>query len=296
MALEQKTTWKLAFPLRVFFQRFAFLSLISLSIVLLVLGKADLVLMERIRTISTDAISPVLGALSQPVNAFNKGIERVRELASLVEENERLRRENERLLRWQSVSRTLDKENDYYRQLLNALTDPLVLPITARVIGDSGGPFVRTLLLGAGQLDGVRVGQAAVGPLGVIGRVVEVGHLSARVLLLTDLNSRVPVKLEKSRYKGILVGDNSTSPKLEFLPTNAQISAGDRVVTSGDGGMLPAGWPIGIVSSVTEGQVRVQAYADWTRLEYISVLRYDLPGLTDRATNPGDLGESKLGN
>ncbi|MEH6477754.1 MAG: rod shape-determining protein MreC, partial [Sneathiella sp.] len=180
--------------------------------------------------------------------------------------------------------------------LLNALSDPLVLPITARVIGDSGGPFVRTLLLGAGALDGVRTGQAAVGPHGVLGRVVEVGHQSARVLLLTDLNSRIPVKLEKSRNKGILVGDNSSSPKLEFLPTNAQVSAGDRVVTSGDGGMLPAGWPIGIVSSVAEGQVRVQAYADWTRLEYISVLRYDLPGLTDKATNPGDLGESKLGN
>ncbi|MEH6497247.1 MAG: rod shape-determining protein MreC [Pseudomonas marincola] len=296
MALEQKTGWSLAFPLKVFFQRFAFLSLISLSVVLLVLGKADLVLMERIRTVSTDALSPVLGTLSQPVNAFNKGIERVRELALLVEENERLRRENERLLRWQSVSRSLDKENEYYRQLLNALSDPLVLPITARVIGDSGGPFVRTLLLGAGALDGVRTGQAAVGPHGVLGRVVEVGHQSARVLLLTDLNSRIPVKLEKSRNKGILVGDNSSSPKLEFLPTNAQVSAGDRVVTSGDGGMLPAGWPIGIVSSVAEGQVRVQAYADWTRLEYISVLRYDLPGLTDKATNPGDLGESKLGN
>jgi len=296
MALGQGSAWRLAIPLKVFFQRFAFLSLIFLSISLLVLGKADLVLMERVRTISTDALSPVLGALSQPVNAFNKGIERVREMASLVEENERLRRENARLLKWQSVSRSLDKENEYYRRLLNALTDPLVLPITARVVGDSGGPFVRTLLLGAGRIDGVRVGQVAVGPDGVIGHVVEVGRQSARVLLLTDLNSRIPVALEKSRFKGILVGDNSTTPKLEFLPTNAQVSAGDRVVTSGDGGMLPAGWPVGMVTSVAEGQIRVQTYADWTRLEHVSVLRYDLPGLTDRGTNPGDLGESRLGN
>ncbi|WP_169569854.1 rod shape-determining protein MreC [Sneathiella limimaris] len=296
MALGQDSAWKLAIPLKVFFQRFAFLSLIGLSIVLLVLGKVDLVLMERVRTISTDTLSPVLSTLSQPINALNKGIERVQELASLVEENERLRQQNERLLKWQSISRVLEKENDYYRRMLNALEDPLVLPITARVVGDSGGPFVRTLLLGAGTLDGVRVGQAAVGPHGVIGRVVEVGHQSARVLLLTDLNSRIPVALENSRYKGILVGDNSTSPKLEFLPTNAQVSPGDRVVTSGDGGLLPAGWPIGIVSSVVEGQVRVQAYADWSRLEHVSVLRYDLPGLTDKHTNPGDLGESQLVN
>lgn len=294
MALGQNSAWRLAIPLKVFFQRFAFLSLICLSIALLVLGKADLVLMERVRTISTDAISPVLGTLSQPINALNKGIERVRELASLVEENERLRRENERLLKWQMVSRSLDRENEYYRRMLNALSDPLVLPITARIVGDSGGPFVRTLLLGAGSLDGVKVGQAAVGPHGVIGRVVAVGHQSARVLLLTDLNSRIPVVLEKSRHKGILVGDNSSQPKLEFLPTNSQPTAGDRLVTSGDGGMLPAGWPIGVVSSVVDGQIRVQAFADWTRLEHVSVLRYDLPGLTDAFSNPGDLGESKL--
>jgi len=296
MALNQGTAWRLAIPLKVFFQRFAFLSLICLSIALLVLGKADLVLLERARTISTDALSPVLGTLSQPVNAFNKGIERVQELASLVEENERLRLENERLIKWQAASRALTKENEYYRQMLNALSDPLVLPITARVIGDSGGPFVRTLLLSAGRLDGVRNGQAAVGPNGVIGRVVQVGHQSARILLLTDLNSRIPVILENSRHKGILVGDNTNIPKLGYLPNNAKVAPGDRVVTSGDGGMLPAGWPIGVVSAVNDGQISVQAYADWTRLEYVSVLRYDLPGLTDKETNPGDLSESRLGN
>lgn len=296
MALRQGTASKIAFPLKLIFQRFAFLTLICTSVALLILGKADLVLLETVRTISIDTISPVLGTLSQPVNALNKGIERVQELASLVEENERLRRENERLLKWQSVSLVLDRENEYYQRLLNAMSDPLVLPITARVIGDSGGPFVRTLLLSAGTRDGVRVGQAVVGPLGLVGRVSEVGRKSARVLLLTDLNSRVPVILQRSRHKGILVGDNSASPKLEFLPTNATVAAGDRVVTSGDGAMLPAGRPIGIVSSVTEGQVRVQAFADWQHLEFVSVLRYDLPGLTDRATNPGDLGESDLSN
>jgi len=296
MALSQGTAWKFALPLKIVFQRFAFLSLICISVALLVLGKADLVLLERVRTISTDALTPILGTLSQPVNALNKGIERVKELATLVEENERLRRENERLLKWQAVSRTLDQENEYYQRLLNALTDPLVLPITARVVGDSGGPFVRTLLLGAGTRDGIRVGQAVVGPLGLVGRIAEVGRKSSRVLLLTDLNSRVPVILQKSRHKGILVGDNSITPKLEYLPINAQVSPGDRVVTSGDGAMLPAGRPIGIVSSVSDGQIQIQAFAEWAKLEFVSVLRYDLPGLTDRATNPGDLGESQLSN
>jgi rod shape-determining protein MreC len=286
---------KIALPLKTWFQRFAFLTLVGLSLFLLILGKADLKIIENMRVGTMNAIAPIMETLSQPVSALNRGISRIQNLAELIDENERLRRENERLLRWQSVSRALEQENSNYKRMFNALTDPLILPVTARVIGDSGGPFVRTLLLNAGTLDGVRAGQAVVGPVGLIGRIVRVGSRSSRVLLITDLNSRIPVMLEKSRYKGIMVGDNSSSPLLEFLPTNAQISPGDRLITSGDGGIFPVGRPIGFVSSVSEGHVRIQAYSDWDRLEYVSVLRYDLPRLSSPDNNPGDLGESLLG-
>ncbi|MCR9214539.1 MAG: rod shape-determining protein MreC [Proteobacteria bacterium] len=295
MAPRQGTVFKLAWPLKTIIQRFAFLALISLSIALLLLGKANIAVVEKLRTTTTDVLSPVLATISQPVDAFNQAVERVQKLTNIVEENERLREENARLLKWQAVGRSLSQENENYRQLLNALSDPLVLPITARVVGDSGGPFVRTLLLNAGRRDGVREGQAVVGPLGLVGRIAEAGEKSARVLLLTDLNSRIPAVLENSRYKGILVGNNSSSPTLEFLPTNAVVSPGDRVVTSGDGGMLPAGRPIGIISSVGERKIRVQTFTDWNRLEYVSVLRYDLPGMNSPYDNPGDMGESRLG-
>jgi rod shape-determining protein MreC len=295
MAPRQGTVFKLAWPLKTIIQRFAFLALISLSIALLFLGKANIGVIEQMRTATTDVLVPVLETVSRPVDAFNSAVQRVKTLANIAEENVRLREENARLLKWQAVGRALERENENYRQLLNALSDPLVLPITARVVGDSGGPFVHTLLLNAGSRDGIRVGQAVVGPLGLVGRIAETGKKSARVLLLTDLNSRIPVVMEKSRHKGILVGDNSALPKLDFLPTNASVAAGDRLVTSGDGGMLPAGRPIGIVSSVTDRGVRVQTFTDWGRLEYVSVLRYDLPGMNSPFDNPGDLGESRLG-
>jgi rod shape-determining protein MreC len=294
MAPRQGKVFKLAWPLKTIIQRSAFLALISLAIALLFLGKANVGVVEKMRTSATDFLAPVLSTISEPVDAFHKAVARVQKLTSLIEENERLREENARLLKWQAAGRTLEQENENFRQLLNALSDPLVLPITARVVGDSGGPFVRTLLLNAGRRDGVRVGQAVVAPLGLVGRIAEVGERSARVLLLTDLNSRIPVVMEQSRHKGILIGDNSSLPLLDFLPTNASVSPGDRVVTSGDGGMLPAGRPIGFVSSVTDKGIRVQAYADWTRLEYVSVLRYDLPGMSSPDMNPGDLGESRL--
>jgi rod shape-determining protein MreC len=295
MAPRQGKVFNLAWPLKTIVQRFAFLALVAMSIALLFIGKANISGIEKLRMATADVAAPILATISQPVDAFNQAVDRLQKLTNIVEENERLREENARLLKWQAVGRSLSKENENYRQLLNALSDPLVLPITARVVGDSGGPYVRTLLLSAGRRDGVRIGQAVVGPLGLVGRISEVGEKSARVLLLTDLNSRIPAVLEKSRHKGILVGDNSTSPALEFLPTTAVVAAGDRIVTSGDGGMLPAGRPIGIVSSVSESKIRVQTFTDWSRLEFVSVLRYDLPGMSSPDDNPGDMGESRLG-
>ncbi|PHQ69845.1 MAG: rod shape-determining protein MreC [Sneathiella sp.] len=294
MAPRQGIAIRLAWPLKTIIQRFAFLALIAVSIALLFLGKANIGVIEGLRTTTTDIMAPVLSAISQPVDAINATVAKVQNLTNIVEENARLREENARLLKWQAVGRALSQENENYRQLLNALSDPLVLPITARVVGDSGGSFVRTLLLNAGSDDGIRVGQAAVGPLGLVGRIVEVGNSSSRVLLLTDLNSRIPAVLEKSRHKGILVGNNSASPTLEFLPNNAVVVPGDRIVTSGDGGMLPAGRPIGIVSSVSGRRIRVQTFTDWSLLEYVSVLRYDLPGMSSPDENPGDMGESRL--
>ncbi|SLN72376.1 rod shape-determining protein MreC [Oceanibacterium hippocampi] len=282
-------------PIRVFAQRLTYILLMITAVSLLVLGKADLVLMERVRTIGVDQAAPFLSYFSQPIASINRGIDRLRALGDLAAENELLRAENARLKQWQAVSRRLDQENTRLRNLMNAKRDPLVLPITARVISDSGGPFVKTLIINAGRRDGVRKGQAVLGEDGLIGRVAQVGERAARILLLTDLNSRVPVLLENSRQRAILTGDNTDRPKIEFLPANAQVSPGDRVVTSGDGGLLPPGRPIGVVSSVTEGGVRLQTYADWDRIEFVSVLRYDLPRLTRPDQNPGDIGESGLG-
>jgi rod shape-determining protein MreC len=295
MQLRKGSFLGLALPVKVAAQRVMVFLLIAGAAGLLVLGKADLAAIERLKTISTDALGPVLQFASQPVAAVNRGIDRISSLANLAEENARLRTENARLRRWEAVSRKLEQENAAFRRLLNAKSDPLVLPITARVIGDSGGPFVRTLLLNAGEREGVRKNQAVISETGLIGRVVATGERSSRILLITDLNSRIPVFIENSRVRGIVAGDNTGQPKLEFLPANAQISPGDRIVTSGDGGMLPPGQPIGVVSSVTDRVIRVQPFADWGRLEYVSVLRYDLPRLSDPSENPGDLGESGLG-
>ena len=88
---------------------------------------------------------------------------------------------------------------------------------------------------------------------GLVGRVAELGDHAARILLLTDLNSRVPVVIEETRERAILSGDNTERPALAYLPPDARVSSGQRVVTSGSGGVLPAGLPIGTVTVGRDG-------------------------------------------
>ena len=178
---------RLALPVKGWMQRFAFALLVSASMGILVLGKVDSQLVERLRTGVTDGMAPILQAMSQPTAAAAAIVGDIRAMADLYGENERLRGANERLLQWQAVARGLEQENLAFRELLNLVDDPRPAFITARVIGDAGGAFVRTVLLNAGTDDGVRVGQAAVNAEGLVGRVVEAGRRSARILLLTEI-------------------------------------------------------------------------------------------------------------
>ena len=268
----------LAVPVKGWLQRFAFVLLVGAAIGLLLLGKAGSPFVDRLRITITDTVAPVLDVLSRPVATVSDVVAEVRQFVNLRSEVGRLREENERLRHWQAAARKLDHENAAYRDLLNLVPEPRPRFVTARVIGDSGGAFVRTVLITAGAGDGVRKGQAVVNGDGLVGRVVETGARSARVLLLTDLNARIPVVVESTRVAAILAGDNTDRQRLVFLPDDARVSPGERIVTSGRGGMLPAGLPIGVIASVDGDSVRVQPLVDWHTLEFVQVLDYVLPG------------------
>ena len=271
----------LAVPLRVLAQRFAFLLLIGGAVALLVLAKAGYPPLERARTAFLDVAAPVLGALSQPVTAANRLVAEVTYLTGLYDENARLRLENERLRNWQAVARSAGQENAAYRALLRVQPEPGMTFVTGRVVADSGGPFVRALLLNAGRRAGVVGGAAVVAAEGLVGRIVEAGERSARVLLLTDLNSRVPIVDESSRYRAILEGDNSDTLRLGFLTSSDDVRVGDRIVTSGHGGIFPAGLPVGDVTAIVGDEAIVTPFVDFDRLEYVRVLLFDFPGMDD---------------
>jgi len=265
--------------LKALIQRFAFLLLLAAAFGLMVLGKADTVLVERARVAVTDALTPILALLSRPAAGLAAAIDEARRLAAIHGENARLREEQARLLQWQAVARRLEAENRALRNLANLAPNPGQRFITARVVGDLGGAFVRSVLVAAGQREGVRKGQAVVTAEGLAGRVFEVGQRSARIILLTDINSRVPVVIERTRDRAVLAGNNSDRLRLLYLPVEAAPAPGDRVVTSGHGGVFVPGLPVGVVTAVADGVVEVQPLVDWGRMEYVRVIDYELPGI-----------------
>jgi len=269
---------RLAAPLRALAQRFSFLLLVLASIALMMVGKIDALSVDNARARVTDAFAPILDAISRPAATAAHVVESVVEVQNAFEENQRLKAENARLLQWKQAALRLEAENNSLRSLLRATPEPSSSFITARVIAAPGSSFLRTLVVTAGRRDGVRKGQAAIAGAGLVGRVVEVGEWSSRILLLTDINARIPVVLESSRQRAVMAGDNSDQTRLLYLPPEGPVQVGERVVTSGHGGLFPPGLAVGVVASASERGVRVQPYADLSRVEHLRLVDFGLPG------------------
>jgi rod shape-determining protein MreC len=282
---------KLTASFRGIVQRFSFPILIGAAIGLMLLSRVDNPVVTSVRTQVVDVLAPAMDVLSRPVAAVQSGVDYVDHFFTVFEENARLREENERLLHWQAVARRLGAENEEFRDLLSTVAEPRSAFVTARVIGMSSGTFVRTALISAGEHDGVTLGQAVVTAQGMIGRVVEVGNRSARVLLLTDLNSRIPVVFERTRDAAVLTGDNTDLLRLLYVTEGMQIEPGDRLVTSGEGGMLPPGLPVGQVIALKDGVWQVQPLVDPDRVEHVRILDYALPGLLPTTLEAGAIDQ-----
>jgi rod shape-determining protein MreC len=265
---------RLTAPIKGLIQRFAFLLLVFSAFVLMLVGKGETLLIDRFRTGVLDFAAPVMEVLSQPAAAVANAVENAKHLYMLRSENERLRAENAKLREWQTTAHRLETENASLRELLRVPAETQSRYITARVIADPGGAFVRAAIVNAGRRHGVVKGQAVMTADGLVGRVYEVGLHSARVLLITDINSRMPVLIESSRARAILAGDNGDRPKLAFLAPSADVSVGDRIVTSGQGGMFPAGLPVGTVAAIDGGAVRVAPLVDFDRLEMVRIVDF----------------------
>jgi rod shape-determining protein MreC len=174
---------------------------------------------------------------------------------------------------WKEAALQLEQENAKLLDLNNVRLDPNLTFVTGVVLAVSGSPFRHSVLLYMGARDGIRAGWATMDGRGGVGRISGVGADTARVLLLTDTSSRIPVTIQPSGLRAILVGDNTLGPPIEFIENADLIRPGDRIVTSGDGGVFPADLLIGQVTLGPDRRLRARLAADYERLEFLRVLR-----------------------
>ncbi len=266
--------------------------LIAASFGLMLLGKADALLAERARMALADALAPIYTALAPPLASLRDTVAGATDLWDVRAENLRLRDENERLRRWQSIALALDAENQRLKANLAWIPDPAPSYVTARVVADAGGVYAKAVLLSVGPNHSIRKGEIALDERGLVGRVTEVGARTARVLLLTDLNSRIPVILENSRAHAILVGTNGARPRLTYWAEGAMPQEGDRVVTSTEAGAFPANLPVGMVHFSAANVPEVVPAAMLDRLEVVRIFDYGLGGITAPEA-PGRLPERR---
>lgn len=271
--------------------RFTFVLLIAAAFGVMLVGKADTIVIAKARTTVIDAISPVMEAISRPIGTVRNAAADVHDYFSLKAENAALQQQNEALLEWKKAARQLQAQNASLRELLHLTPDPTASFVTAPVIADASSSFVRSVIVMAGAKDHVVKGQAAMTGAGLAGRVLEVGERASRVLLLTDINARAPVVIERTRDQAVLAGNNSEFPELRYLPRDVDIKVGDRVVTSGIGGNYPAALPVGEVSRIDGDRIYVELFVKLDRVEYLRLVNYGLPGILSE-----DLGVDTAAN
>lgn len=229
---------------------------------------------ERFRAQVVDKVLPGFDWAMAPVTASVNILRDFQSYHRIHEQNRELRRELQQMKAWKEAALQLEQENARLLDLNNVRLDPRLTYITGVVMADSGSPFRQSVLLNVGARDGIVDGWAAMDGIGLVGRMSGVGDSTSRVLLLTDTSSRVPVTIQPSDQRAILAGDNSSVPPIEFLEDPDLVRPGDRVVSSGDGGVFPAGLLIGQVAQDPGGRLRVRLAADFERLEYLRVLRH----------------------
>jgi rod shape-determining protein MreC len=221
-----------------------------------------------------------------PVTAIASLLSDLQSYQRIYEQNQDLRRELQQMRAWREAALQLEQENARLLDLNTVSLDPALTFITGVVMADSGSPFRQSVLLNVGSRDGIVDGWPTMDGIGLVGRISGVGQNTSRVLLLTDTSSRLPVIIQPSGRRAILSGDNTGYPLLDFLEDTDDVRPGDRVISSGDGALLPADLLIGQVALGTDRRMRVRLAADYERLEFLRVLRAPP---TEQISDPGSL-------
>ncbi len=241
----------------------------------IMLSRFDSVAIEALNKVVIKVTGPVMQVVELPARVIHHVWTYFYDISHIYAENQLLRDENKQMMILQNKVRTLEVENQLLARLLNYVPPAEASFMSAQVVAESGDKFTHLLLIYVGN-EAVKKGQIVMGDESVIGRIDTVSPPYAKVILITDINSKIPVVVERTRVRGILSGNNKDLPQLIFMRSTTDVQEGDIIVTSGVGGMFPAGLPIGFIGSINGNKVEVEPMADLSRIEYVRIVDYGL--------------------
>jgi rod shape-determining protein MreC len=245
----------------------------------------------QLRGAADSVTAPVGGVLAAPVRVAGEGLGAVGAYFMAGSQNRQLRADLAAALTWRDEALVLRQENARLRGLLGLRTTPPLPMVSANTVLDARGPFSNSRLADAGAAEGVVEGNPVLSDHGLVGRIVGVSPHASRIMLLTDIDSRTPVMIARTNGRAILTGDGGPNPQLAYLRTHDAPEEGDRVLTSGDGGVVPRGLPVGTVVKGFDGAWRVALDADAEPIDFVRILLFK--DISQVAT-PADLTPNQL--
>tara|TARA_Y100000590_G_scaffold142913_2_gene164015 strand:- start:821 stop:1669 length:849 start_codon:yes stop_codon:yes gene_type:complete len=251
-------------------QRFSLFSLVILSIILIFTETLETRPLDIVRSFFKDVIYRSSIVISAPEKSFNSFNSFVKSHLNLYENYEELKEENSKLKNSITETDFLELENNQLRKLIEEQVTSKNNLVSSRVMLDKQSPYVNSFIINVGSNKKIKNGMAVLDGKNFIGRIVDVNFFSSRVLLVSDLNSKIPVLIEPSGHHAILNGRGNNKPTLEYLPEKHNIQNGYKVYTSGKGGIFTPGIPIGEVA-VEDKMIKVSLFSDLNQVTFANV-------------------------
>jgi rod shape-determining protein MreC len=251
-------------------QKFSLFILVALSILLIFIETIESKPINFFRSFIKDAIYRGSVVTATPGKALGNLNNFFSEHVDLYKNYDLLKKENEKLKNNKNKSEFLELENSQLRVLINEQISSNKNLISARVMLDKQSPYLNSFVINMGNNKGIKNGMAVMNGNNFIGRIVDVNYFSSRVLLISDFNSKIPVLIEPSANHAILGGHGNKKPTLEYLPENHKVQNGDKVYTSGKGGVFPPGMPIGEVK-IQDNIIKVFPFSDLDQITFVSI-------------------------
>ncbi len=252
-------------------QKFSLLALIIASIILLSLEAINSKSLNFVRSAIKDVIYRTSFIASIPGNSITSVSTKVQNYFEVYEQYEIAKSKLQQLENQKNQINYLKIENDKLKKVIDDTDVYNYEFITTKVLVDKKSPFLKSVILNKGFNSGLKKGMPVLDGSYFIGRITEANYLSSRVLLISDLNSKIPVLIEPMGYRAIMSGNGEKPALLEFLPKNHQLEVGSLVYTSGTDGIFFPGIPIGRVELI-EKKFHTKFFSDLSQLYLVNVI------------------------